>query len=127
MAAPLEFATREKAARVPSADGEDGRIRFRAGFEGKMEQFRLVEHPSVLPAMSFASMIDLLEGDVTKEEEAEALAAIYDFLRAVMDPSEWRRFKRLGVRCGWELDDLTPIVLGLIGAIYGRPTVPLSG
>jgi len=104
------------------------RITFDLGsVDPRREKFSLVERPSIMPLLALGSAGDLDLDSLDPGEVAEAMGAIFDFFRAVIEPKDWRRFKRATIRCGLDGDDLLPVMRGLVEAIFALPTVPPSG
>lgn len=124
MADPLSFVTKERAAR--DADAADTRITFKMGPEGRQETFRLLEHPPVIGIMALSTFTDLTVETASGQDIIDAMGAIYEFLAEVMEPADFRRWRKLAARLGLDLDDLTPVMLGLVEAVYGLPTGPPS-
>jgi len=104
------------------------RITFDLGEQDpRKERFTLVASPSILPLLALGSAGDLDMDALDPAEVAEAMGAIFDFFRAVLEPGDWRKFRKASVRLGLDGDDLLPIIRGLVEAIFALPTGPPSG
>ena len=90
------------------------------------EEFRLIEDPSEFPLLALGSLADLDTNSRDPEEIIAVYGGLFDFLRALIEPADWRRFVRTATRWSLKIHDLYPVVEGIVLAVYGGPTRPSS-
>lgn len=107
--APLEFTVAARA-----AEGEGVPFRFQ-GLD-----FTTVADPGVFSVLELAAAASAQ--DASAESTVETLTALYDFLRALVAPEDWGRFRRACIRSRPQVEDLMAVVSGLVPEVLGRPT-----
>jgi hypothetical protein len=88
------------------------------------ESFRTAADPSMFPLLEMAALS--AEQDAGGEGTIDTAVALYDFLRALVHPDDWDRFRRVCSRNRLDETLLMEIVQGLVPEVYGRPTTPPS-
>lgn len=81
------------------------------------------------PQWAYLEMVHALsasgEPDTPESEQVEALAAMYDFLRAVIDEADWNAFRRFMRNERITFEELgNTIITAVTEKVVGRPTEP---
>jgi hypothetical protein len=86
-------------------------------FEGR--PYRIAERYALMPLLQFAHIARA--GATT--DDMEALAVVYNVLRAAVHPDDWDAFCEHATDAGASMEDLMPVVTEAVQAMTARPTV----
>lgn len=106
------------AASVPESEMKpaDGKVIPGRTVELLGRNFRLAKSVGLMPMLKFSAFADM------EVQDARALGAMYQMLKDVIDPADWRKFEDHAVDSKADADDLLDVISRAIELISGRPT-----